>query len=76
MPVSLSVLAITGAVPMKVAVIAAFTATPVALLAGLVDETVGGVVSVPPPPVLLHDISSKPINKAATMRQLAWVVLM
>jgi hypothetical protein len=30
---------------LKVAVIAAFTATPVALLAGLVDEMVGGVVS-------------------------------
>jgi hypothetical protein len=36
---------------LKVAVIAAFTATLVALLAGLVDETVGGVVSVTAPVV-------------------------
>jgi len=36
----------------NVAVILEFVATPVALFAGLVDETVGGVVSVIPPPEL------------------------
>jgi len=38
-------------VSLKVAVIAAFTATPVAALAGLVDDTVGGVLSVVVPVV-------------------------
>ena len=53
-----TVLASTGS--LKVAVIAAFTATPMALLAGMVDETVGAVtpgdfpppVAAPPPHAL------------------------
>jgi len=51
--VNVAVVTVVAAIgSLKVAVIAAFTANPVALLAGLVDETVGGVVSgaVPPPP--------------------------
>jgi len=39
-------------VSLNVAVMAVFTATSVAPLAGLVDDTVGAVVSVVPPPVL------------------------
>lgn len=53
---------------LNVAVIAAFTATPAALLAGLVDETVGGVVSVveapPPPPPQAATAILKSITKA------------
>ena len=39
---------------LKVALIAAFTATLVALLAGLVDTTVGGVISGAVPVVNVH----------------------
>jgi len=57
---------------LKVAVTAAFTATPVALMVGLVNITVGGVMSVgvlevaPPPPP--HDANIPPSNNAVTRR--------
>jgi hypothetical protein len=58
---------------LNVAVIEVFTATAVALLTGLVDDTVGAVVSAvddpPPPPPLPHPAKLKAASKtnAATL---------
>jgi hypothetical protein len=64
-------------ISLKVAVIAVFTATPMALLDGLVDVTVGFLlkllsmlsVLLPPP----HETNNTLTTNTATMRQQFWV---